>query len=193
MATLNVLVVDESRKRAADICAGLACAGHQVAAVLSSGLDLHERVNELKPDVVLIHADSPSRDTLEHLAAMDRDMPRPVILFSQDGDSKTIRRALKAGVAAYVVDGLASSRIKSVMEVALARFEEHQELRRSRDEAKRKLSERVTVDRAKGLLMKVRGYDEDTAYHTLRKLAMERGKTISQVAEDLLATARLLG
>ena len=137
MAVLNVLVVDESRKRAAEICAGLACAGYQVAAVLSSAYDLHMKVEEIKPDVILIQTDSPSRDTLENMAAMDREMPRPVVVFANDSDSKTIRRAMKAGVSAYVVDGLEPKRIKPVIDVALARFEEHQELRRSRDEARR--------------------------------------------------------
>lgn len=193
MAVLNVLVVDESRKRAAEICAGLACAGYQVAAVLSSAYDLHLKVEELKPDVILIQTDSPSRDTLEHMAAMDREKPRPVIVFANESDSKTIRRAMKAGVSAYVVDGLEAKRIKPIIDVALAQFEEHQELRRARDEARQKLSDRITIDRAKGVLMKLRGIDEDAAYHTLRKLAMERGKTIAAVSEDLLATARLLG
>lgn len=193
MAVLNVLVVDESRKRASEICAGLACAGYQVAAVLSSAYDLHLKVEEIKPDVILIQTDSPSRDTLENMAAMDREAPRPVVVFSNDADSKTIRRAMKAGVSAYVVDGLEPTRIKPVIDVALARFEEHQELRRSRDEARQKLSERISIDRAKGILMKLRGVDEDVAYHTLRKLAMERGKTIAAVSEDFISTARLLG
>ncbi|MCR6667289.1 MAG: ANTAR domain-containing protein [Methyloversatilis sp.] len=164
-----------------------------MAAVLSSAYDLHMKVEEIKPDVILIQTDSPSRDTLENMAAMDREMPRPVVVFANDSDSKTIRRAMKAGVSAYVVDGLEPKRIKPVIDVALARFEEHQELRRSRDEARQKLSERISIDRAKGILMKLRGIDEDAAYHTLRKLAMERGKTIAAVSEDFIATARLLG
>ncbi|WP_018411550.1 ANTAR domain-containing response regulator [Methyloversatilis thermotolerans] len=193
MSVLTVIVVDESRKRAAEMCAGLACAGYQVAAVLSSAYDLQTKVEQLKPDVILIQTDSPSRDTLENMAVMDRTMPRPVVVFSNDADTKTIRRAMKAGVSAYVVDGLEAKRLKPVIDVAIARFEEHQELRKARDEARQKLNDRIVIDRAKGILMKLRGIDEDAAYHTLRKLAMERGKTIAAVSEDFIATARLLG
>ncbi|RTL29089.1 MAG: ANTAR domain-containing protein, partial [Rhodocyclaceae bacterium] len=160
---LRVLVVDSSRERAADVCAAVALAGHQVAAVLSNAFDLSEQVLATKPDVIFIQADSPSRDTLEHLAIMNRDCPRPVLLFSQDSDSAAIRRAVKAGVSSYVVDSVSSERLDSLVEVAIAQFEAFQHLRAERDDATRKLSERIVVDKAKGVLMKARGLDEDAA------------------------------
>ncbi|HQX07953.1 MAG TPA: ANTAR domain-containing protein [Zoogloea sp.] len=189
---LRVLVVDSSRERAADVCAALALAGHQVAAVLSSALDLSDQVLATKPDVIFIQADSPSRDTLEHLATMNRDCPRPVLLFSQDTDSAMIRRAVKAGVSSYVVDSVSAERLDSLVEVAIAQFEEFQTLRAELDDANRKLTERIVVDKAKGLLMKARGLDEEAAYHALRKLAMERGRKLADVARDVVDMASLL-
>jgi len=189
---LRVLIVDSSRERAADVCAALALAGHQVAAVLSSALDLSDQVLATKPDVIFIQADSPSRDTLEHLATMNRDCPRPVLLFSQDTDSAMIRRAVKAGVSSYVVDSVSAERLDSLVEVAIAQFEEFQTLRAELDDANRKLSERIVVDKAKGLLMKARGLDEEAAYHALRKLAMERGRKLADVARDVVDMASLL-
>jgi two-component system, response regulator / RNA-binding antiterminator len=189
---LRVLVVDSSRERAADVCAAVALAGHQVAAVLTNALDLSDQVLATKPDVIFIQADSPSRDTLEHLAIMNRDCPRPVLLFSQDTDSAMIRRAVKAGVSSYVVDSVSSERLEGLVEVAIAQFEEFQHLRTERDDATRKLSERIVVDKAKGLLMKARGLNEDAAYHALRKLAMERGRKLADVAQDVIDMASLL-
>ncbi len=189
---LRVLVVDSSRERAADVCAAVALAGHQVAAVLTNALDLSDQVLATKPDVIFIQADSPSRDTLEHLAIMNRDCPRPVLLFSQDTDSAMIRRAVKAGVSSYVVDSVSSERLDALVEVAIAQFEEFQHLRTERDDATRKLSERIVVDKAKGLLMKARGLNEDAAYHALRKLAMERGRKLADVAQDVIDMANLL-
>ena len=189
---LSLLVIDESRSRAAEICAGLALAGHQVAAVLSTALDLAKQVEAIQPDVILIETDSPSRDTLEHLATLHRDLPRPVIIFAQEGDAESIRRAMKAGVAAYVVDGLETARLKPIVEVAVARFEENQALRRELAAASKKLSDRKLVERAKGLLMKTRHIDEETAYASLRKLAMERGKSIGTVAREVVDIAGIL-
>ena len=189
---LRVLVVDSSRERAADVCSAIALAGHQVAAVLSSALELSDQVLNTKPDVIFIQADSPSRDTLEHLAIMNRDCPRPVLLFSQDADSEMIRRAVKAGVSSYVVDSVSPARLDAVVEVAIAQFEAFQHMRAERDDATRKLSERITIDRAKGVLMKARGLDENAAYHALRKLAMERGRKLADVAQDVIDMASLL-
>jgi len=188
----RILVIDESQQRAVEICSGLIKAGHQVAAVLPSAFELIERIEEIKPDIILIETESPSRDTLEHLGVMNREMPRPVVMFSQDGDSGTIRSAIQAGVAAYVVDGFDIDRLKPVVDVAIARFEEHQSLKQELAEASRKLSERKLVDRAKGVLMKARGMDEDAAYTALRKLAMDRGQPLSKAAADVLEMAKLL-
>lgn len=189
---LSVLVIDESRSRAGEICAGLALAGYQVAAILADAEGLTAEVEKLQPDVILIDTDSPSRDTLEHLAAMHKDMPRPVVMFTQEDGQNTIRDAVKAGVSAYVVDGLDAKRIKPIVDVARASFEEYQSLRKELDEVSKKLTDRKLVEKAKGVLMKARGLDEDGAYHALRKLAMERGQPMVAVARDVIDMAKLL-
>lgn len=188
----SVLVIDESQQRAVEICTGLIQAGHQVAAVLPSALELITRIEEIKPDIILIETESPSRDTLEHLGVMNRDMPRPVIMFSQDDDQDTIRSAIRSGVAAYVVDGFDIDRLRPVVDVAVAHFEEHQALKRELAETSRKLSERKVIEKAKGILMKSRGMDEEMAYGALRKLAMERSQPLAKVASNLVDMAELL-
>jgi response regulator NasT len=189
---LRILVIDESRARAAELCGGLALAGHQVAAVLPSALDLSAQVERIKPDIILIETDSPSRDTLEHLALMDRQMPRPVIILTPENDSDVMRAAFKAGVSAYVVDNLDLARLKPIIDVAIARFESHQSVKQELAVATRKLSERKVIEQAKGVLMKTRGLSEDEAYTALRKLAMARAQPLAKVADDLLAMAKLL-
>lgn len=189
---LTVLVIDESRTRAGDICAGLALAGYQVAAILADSENLTAEVEKLQPDVILIDTESPSRDTLENLAVMNQDMPRPVVIFTQDDGQDAIRDAVKAGVSAYVVDGLDPKRIKPVVEVARARFEDTLAMRRELDELSKKLSDRKLVEKAKGVLMRARGLDEDGAYHAIRKLAMERGQTMAKVSADVIEMAKLL-
>ena len=171
---MRVLVVDESAERAELLREGLLRAGHEVTATLSSPLALLKTIEELKPDVIVIDMDSPSRDVLEHLVFVSQHTPRPVVMFAQDDAPETIRAATRAGVSAYVVDGLDRNRIKSIVEAAVARFEDYQALRTQLAEANLKLSERKVVEKAKGLLMKSRGLDEDAAYAALRKMAMDR-------------------
>ncbi len=189
---LRVLIIDESRSRAAELSASLVTAGHQVAAIVPSALDLTRQIEAIKPDIVLIETDSPSRDTLEHLAVMDRAMPRPVIILTADDDTALMRAAFTAGVSAYIVDNLDLARLRPIINVAIARFDAHQALKAELAAATQKLSERKVVERAKGLLMKTRGLDEEAAYAALRGLAMERAQPLAKVAGDLLAMAKLL-
>jgi len=124
---------------------------------------------------------------------MSRDMPRPVIMLTSEGDSDVMRAAFKAGVSAYIVDNLDLARLKPIVDVAIARFEEHQNLKQELTAATQKLSDRKTVEKAKGILMKTRKLDEDQAYAALRKLAMERAQPLVKVAGDVVAMANLLG
>lgn len=189
---LKVLVIDEIQERALEICEGLTRAGHMVAAVLSDAFSLHDKVRQLEPDVILINTDSPSRDTLENLAVLDQHMPRPVLMFAEDGTDDAIRQAMRAGVSSYVIDGLAPARLEPLLKVASARFEEYRTLRQERDDAQRKLAERSQVDRAKAILMKTRQLSEEEAYTTLRRMAMERSQRIGEVATQIIAAADLL-
>jgi response regulator NasT len=190
---MRVLVVDESPERAELLREGLLDAGHEVTATLSSPLALLKTIEQLKPDVIVIDTESPSRDVLEHLVFVSQHTPRPVVMFSQDDAPETIRAATRAGVSAYVVDGLDRNRIKSIIEAAVARFDDYQALRTQLAEANLKLSERKLVERAKGLLMKSRGLDEDAAYSALRKMAMDRKLKLAEVAQRVVDAADLLG
>jgi response regulator NasT len=126
-------------------------------------------------------------------SVMGRDRPRPIVMLTADDNAATIREAVRAGVSAYVVDELDPERVKAIVEVACVRFEEFQRLRTELAETNRKLSERKLVERAKGLLMKERGVDEQEACRLLRALTMNHGKRIGNVAQDVIAAVELLG
>lgn len=190
---MRVLVVDESEERAAILREGLEEAGHEVVASLSSPLELLRAVAALQPDVIVIDTESPTRDVLEHVVIVSQSSPRPIVMFATDAAGDAIRDAVRAGVSAYVVDGLDAGRVNSIVAVACANFDEFQHLKSELAEANLKLSERKLVERAKGLLMQSRGMSEDDAYHALRKLAMSRKLRLSDVAQQVIDTAELLG
>ena len=192
MPAMRVLVVDESAERAEVLRSALLLAGYEVTASLTSPLTLLKTIERLQPDVIVIDTDSPSRDVLEHLVMVSRHTPRPVVMFASDGTPQTIRAATRAGVSAYVVDGLDENRIKAIVDVAVARFEELQDLRSQLAEANSKLAERKLIERAKGVLMKSRSLDEDAAYAALRKAAMDRKLKLSEVAQRIVDAAELL-
>jgi response regulator NasT len=190
--TLRVLLVDDDAERAATLRAALEAAGYTVAAEARSAVELIKRVRAVKPDVIIIDRDSPDRDTLEHISMMTRDDPRPIVMFTQDKDQARMREALKAGVSAYVVDGLSAERVRPIVDVALARFEQWQALRQELDQAQASLAERKIIERAKGIIMKQRKCGEEEAYRLLRKTAMDRNMRLALVAESVIAMADLL-
>lgn len=192
-STLRIMLVDDAPERAYALEQALKRSGYDVIANITSTMDLHQRVLELKPDVIMINMDSPDRDTLENLSVLSRDAPRPVVMFTNDDDNRKIREAVRAGVSAYVVDGLAPERVKAIIEVAVARFEQFQALRRELTETEGKLTERKLVERAKGILMKSRRLTEEEAYRAMRKMAMNRNLRLVQVAEQIIAASELLG
>jgi response regulator NasT len=189
---MRVLVVDESPEQAQRLPDGLRKAGYEVTALLSSPLALLRAIEEHRPDIIVIDTDSPSRDVLEHLVVMNQHTPRPVVMFASDARPETIREATRAGVSAYVVDGLEPDRISPILSAAMARFEGLQALRAQLADANLRLAERKLVERAKGLLMKTRGLDEEAAYALLRRFAMDHKLRLAEVSQQLIDAADLL-
>jgi len=187
---MRVLVIDPDPTRAALVAEGLQ--GIDPLEVRQAALFDEREVASFGPDVVIIAADSPDRDTLESLREVSHGNSRPVVMFVDRSEPGLAEQAVRAGVAAYIVDGLAPARVRPILDVAMSRFALTQQLRGDLAKAKADLESRKVVDRAKGLLMKERGLDEDGAYRLLRKLAMDRGKPIGAIAADLLAFAGIL-
>jgi response regulator NasT len=189
---LSIVVVESDRDRALTIVDGLAASGDFDIAVISESAGLARRIRERNPDVVLVDISSPSRDILEELTLASGPLDRPVAMFVDRSDDGLTRAAIEAGVSAYVVDGLRAGRIKPVLDAAIARFQLFQRMRTELEATKRALEERKTIDRAKGMLMKLKGLTEDEAYSLLRKTAMDQGRKVSDVAEALVTAAGLL-
>lgn len=174
------------------IVAGLQGGGYRVAGVLPADAQLPERLAALAPDMLVVDAESGARDAVEHVVWATRDAPRPIVLFTDEHDPSHMREAVASGVVAYVVDGLAAERVRSVIDVAVARSEHEQSLKAELAAARDKLRERELIDRAKALLITKHGLSEPEAYARLRSTAMNRGLTIAEVAGRLLDLADLL-
>ena len=189
----RVLLLDRHSGRAALVEEALAAEGYQVVSRLALGMDLQAEVERVRPDLIIIDMDSPDRDTLEHLGTLHRSNPKPVLMFADASDRDTMRAAIRAGVSAYVVDGFSAGRLRSVMELAIAQFEEYQGLREELQDARAKLADRRDIERAKGLLMRRRRVTEDEAHRALRKMAMDRNLTLGDAARALISALELLG
>jgi response regulator NasT len=186
---LRVLLVTDTDKPIGDLRQALARLGYEMLAEVATPQALPRIVESQRPDVVIIDTESPSRDTLEHLAVMNKTAPRPVLMFSNDANQQLIHAAVNAGVTAYLVEGLAAERLAPILQVALARFAQEEKLRQRLHQVECELADRKLIDRAKRLLMDRCKMPEHEAYATLRKRAMDQGMKVAEVARQLVSMA----
>ncbi|MEQ9694831.1 ANTAR domain-containing protein [Shimia sp. SDUM112013] len=189
---LSILIVEGDRDKATSIVDSLLETGDHDIQVLGAHTRLARSIAEINPDIVLIDVSNPSRDTIEELTLASSPLERPVALFVNRSDDRLTKTAIESGVSAYVVNGLHSDRVKPVIDAAIARFHMFQRMRSELEATKRALEERKIIDRAKGIVMRARGVDEDEAYALIRKTAMDQGKKIADVAQALVTASELL-
>jgi len=192
MTRLSIIVVERDRDRALRIVDGLMASGDHNVTVIAEETGLARRIADQKPDIVLIDVADPSRDVLEELALASGPMERPVAMFVDRSDEQLTRAAIEAGISAYVVDGLQPERIKPILDAAIARFHMFQKMRAELAATRAALEERKIIDRAKAILMKARGIDEEAAYALLRKTAMDQKRRVADIAQQLVMAAGLL-
>ena len=187
-------------ERSRSLRIGLLENGFNLIASLPADVFLSERIAQLQPDLIIVDAESDARDALEHVVMATRDERRPIVMFTNDDDTRHVKDAVAAGVSAYIVAGLSAERIRPILDVALARFEHEQSLLQTlastqseRDELSAELKDRKPIDRAKGLLMQRQNLSEDEAFRRMRKTAMDKGLKLADVAQRMLDVADLLG
>jgi response regulator NasT len=190
---MRILIVDPDTRRRGRLADALDAFGETHLLIVDNTLGVVEHVAEFAPDMVIVACDAPARDAIDDLRRVTETNPRPIVMFVDKTDSEHAEAALRAGVAAYVTDAVNPERIQDILDVAAAQFRVSQELRRDLAEAKASLAGRKVIEQAKGIVMKRRGLDEKDAYNLLRKAAMDQGKPLAKIAEDLIAADRLLG
>ena len=188
----KIVIVDESPIRAAILEEGLREAGYTEVVQVNEMQSLLARISALDPDIIVIDLENPSRDSLEQMFQVSRAVRRPIAMFVDQSDSAMIQASVDAGVSAYIVDGLKKERIKPILDLCVSRFNAFARLQDELDRTKNALEERKVIDRAKGILMKLKGLTEEEAYVLLRSTAMREKKKIGEIAQSILTASELL-
>jgi response regulator NasT len=99
---------------------------------------------------------------------------------------------VKAGISAYIVAGFSPERLETILDIAVARFEETRGLRNELNRTREALSDRKVIDKAKGILIAEKGMTEDEAYQTLRRMAMSQNSRMADMAKNLISITEVL-
>ena len=190
---LRILLINDTPKKVGRLKSALVEAGFEVIDESGLTIDLPERVEAVRPDVVLIDTESPGRDVMEQVVLVSRDQPRPIVMFTDEHDPQVMRQSIQSGVSAYIVEGIQAERLQPILDVAMARFESDQALRAQLQARDAQLAERKRIELAKGLLMKMKSCNEEDSYTLMRRQAMSRQQKLIQVAEQIIAVHDMLG
>ncbi|TCR64874.1 ANTAR domain-containing protein [Bosea sp. BK604] len=190
---LKILIVDANPVRAAIIDEGLREAGFtDLVRIGASTTGLVAAIEAHDPDVVVIDLEDPSRDALADMFLVSRHVRRPITMFVDQSDTASIEAAVEAGVSAYIVDGLKKERLKPILQTCISRFNAFRKLREELDEARSQLEERKAIDRAKGIVMRLKGLSEDEAYALMRRTAMNEKRKLADIARSIITAAEVL-
>ncbi|MHB0777653.1 ANTAR domain-containing response regulator [Halomonas sp. WWR20] len=184
---IRVLIVDTRGERSRALEQALLEAGFEVITTVDEQEDLYAIMERLQPDAVIVDAALPSRDTLEHLGQLGRRYPKPMIMLADEEAPDLNQQAARAGVSTYVVDSVGPALVRSMLNVAISSFETHRALKGELNRTQETLAQRRAIDRAKAMVMEVRGLGEEAAYQYLRNTAMNRRMTIHELAQELLS------
>lgn len=183
---LRVLLIDDDPQRAVALSAALDKSRYLVEHMIGADVSLLKQVDALQPDVIIIDIESPSRDILDSLHTLNSFNPKPIVMFSEQEDTNTINQSVHCGVSAYVTREVNTSRVRSILDAAVARFQQMQSLRNQLQETQQELASRKVIERAKVLLMETRNLSEKEAYQMIRKMAMDNGQRMEQVAKNMI-------
>ncbi|MGG7519355.1 ANTAR domain-containing response regulator [Allorhizobium undicola] len=189
---LKILVIDENAIRASIIEEGLREAGHSHVTIVHTVKGIARIIESSAPDVIIIDLENPDRDMLEHLFQLSRSISRPIAMFVDRADTQSIAAAVEAGVSAYIVDGLKKERVKPILDMAVIRFRAFEKLQTELAQARTALEDRKVIERAKGILMKMRCLSEEEAFTLMRQTAMNEKKKLAEIAQSVVTAAGLL-
>jgi response regulator NasT len=161
--------------------------GYEVAAVAENGRQLVERCRDTHPDLVIADIRMPGTDGLEAAEAINRDRPVPVIVVSGYHDENYLQRAREGPVMAYLVKPVKAPDLEAAINLAMARFEEHQQVRAEGAALRQALEDRKLIERAKGAVMRRLHVAEEEAYRRLQKQASSNNRRLVDVAREVVS------
>jgi response regulator NasT len=166
--------------------------GHTVVGAAQTGRELIELCAKTNPDLVITDIKMPDMDGIDASVQIYRKAAIPVILVSAYHDPELIRRAEADHIMAYLVKPIKQADLEPAIGIATRRFEQFQELRKETSDLKQALEDRKIIEKAKGILMKKAGLDENDAFRRLQKLASEKNRKLIEIAQIILTAEEAL-
>lgn len=190
MEQLRIVIADNESIIRMDIREMLEEAGHTVVGEASDGAQAIELAKKYSPDLVIMDIKMPEMDGISAAKIISAKKMAPVLLLTAYSQKEIVDKAKESGVLAYLVKPVKENNLFPAMEIAISRFREFMELEKELEDVKGSLETRKTLDRAKGILMDAYQLTEQEAYRRIQQYSMSKRKSIREVAELIINSAR---
>jgi response regulator NasT len=184
--SLKIAVADDEPRMRDYYGEALTRMGHQVTCTASNGSELVEACQSSRPDLIVTDIKMPELDGIDAALAIGKGDPVPIILVSAYHDDELLVRTKSVQIFGFLVKPIKQDDLKAAIAIAMQRFAEFKALRSEAGELRQALDDRKYIERAKGVLMKKAGLDEDEAFKRLRKIARDGNQKLIEVARMIL-------
>jgi len=182
---VRVLIAEDEALIRMDLREMLTEQGHEVVGEARDGAEAIALTREFRPEVVFMDINMPGVNGIEAAEVIGNERLAPVVMVTAFSQASYVEAAAKAGAMAYLVKPFSVSDVLPAMAVAASRFAEATSLAEEVADLSERLETRKIVDRAKGILM-ARGLSEPEAFKRLQRLAMDKRKSLRDIAEAVL-------
>ena len=189
---MRILVYGDRDSKSARLASTLVANGMSVVGKVSNAELIPELCKNNDAELLVLDVARPDDLIVNALRSVLQTQPKPVVMFADDTDAKSMETVVRAGVHAFVVNGFDELRLMNIINTAVIRFKETEALRNELIKTKLTLVERKDIERAKGILMRQRDMDEEQAYKTMRQVAMNQNKKMIDVARSIIDVSQLL-
>ena len=183
---IRVFVAEDEAIIRLDIVETLSSMGFEVVGQSARGDDAETQIRELVPDVAILDIKMPGRTGIEVARSLTDDLVCAVVILSAFSQRGLVEEAIDAGVLAYLIKPFQRNEISVQIGVARARHQQMKHLADEVDSLHQRLSDRVLLDRAKGVLIDNHGLGEAEAMRFVQKRAMDQRRAVRDVASDIL-------
>jgi len=162
------------------------------AQIVKMPLEMTNQLVLTKPDVLILSVDFLDAITLDQLSKIHNLHPLPIVVFADQNVPEVLELVVSIGVNSYVIDQIKPHRLPNIIDLAIERFKQAQNLKQELNSVKEKLSERKLIEKAKGILMQQKNLSEDQAYKQMRRSAMDQGKPMVELSKQVISVFEML-
>jgi response regulator NasT len=189
--SLRIAVADDEPRMLEFYQEILPLLGHEVVCVAGTGAELVEKCRASHPGLIITDIKMPDMDGIDAAHEICKDEVIPVILVSAFSDPELIERASVNHVLAYLIKPIKQKDLEPAIAIVTRRFAEFQALRKEADTLRQAIQDRKLIERAKGILMKRTGQDEEAAFRRLQKMARDTNRKLVEVAQMILTVEEM--